>query len=203
MRGKPFGKLLGFFAIPIIMIGYPGIQSFEFSQGVIKVTKYADALETAPTNTATRTALSRELASLTTRPTSNPAVMATLARAEIALGRNEEAQASVNKALQLAPQNPQVLKVKQRLEFDEKLTVLTTKVEQEPSNTAAKEELQNTLASVASRPIASPVTIVNVAHAQAVLGEQAKARENVEKVLKIDPNLAQAIRLKSRIASHP
>lgn len=197
-QGKPFARLLGFFVIPVVMIGYPGIQSFEFSQGVLKISKYADDLEKNPTDSAARNALSNDLAGLAPRPTSNPAALAIIARAEIALGRNAEAQANVSKALHLSPQNPEALKVKQRLELDEKLTDLTAKVEQEPSNTAAKEELQTTLASVANRPLASPVTITNVARAQAAIGNHAQAQSNLEKALRIDPNLAQAIKLKSK-----
>jgi hypothetical protein len=93
------------------------------------------------------------------------------------LGKNEEAQANVNKALQLAPQHPEALAVKERLELDNKLARLATKVEQEPSNSAAKEELQTTLAEVSSRPIASPVTITNIARAGSYRRSRASSNE--------------------------
>ncbi len=199
VKRRPFAKLLGFFVIPIIMIGFPGIKSFEFSQGVVKVETYTHDLERDPTNKTMRESLASELASLLPRPSSDPKVITTIAHAQIALARNEEARASFNKASQLAPQHPQVLALKERLELDGKLGELAAKVEQQPNNSSAKEELQRTVAEVSSRPIASPVTIVNIARAQTALGDQTQARSNVEKALKINPNLAQAIQLKSKL----
>ncbi len=198
-KGRPFAKLLGFFVIPIVMIGFPSIKSIEFSKGVIKVEKDTHDLQHDPTNKTLRDALANEVASLSPRPSTDPAVITTIARAQIALGRHEEAQANVNKALQLAPQHPQALEVQQRLELDNKLADLATKVEQQPDNSAAREELRKTLAKVSSRPIASPVTITNVARAQVAIGDQTQARTNVEKALKINPNLAPAIQLKSKV----
>ena len=199
MRGRPFAKLLGFFVIPIVMIGFPSIKFIEFSKGVIKVEKDTHDLQHDPTNKTLRDALANEVASLSPRPSTDPKVITTIARAQIALGRNEEARATVNKALQLAPQHPKVLELQERLELDNKLADLATKVEQEPDNSAAREELRKTLAKVSSRPIASPVTITNVARAQAAIGDHTQARTHVEKALKINPNLAPAIQLKREI----
>ncbi len=198
-KGRPFAKLLGFFVLPIVMIGFPSIKSIEFSDGVAKIEKDTHDLQGDPTNKTLRDALANEVATLSPRPSSEPGVIATIAHAQIALGRNEEARASFNKASQLAPQHPQVLEVQKRLELDNKLADLAAKVEQQPSNSAAKEELQKILADVSSRPIASPVTITNIARAQVAIGDQTQARLNVEKVLKINPNHAQAIQLRSKM----
>jgi hypothetical protein len=103
--------------------------------------------------------------------------------------------------LQLAPKNPQVLSVQQRLEIDQKLAALANQVEQQPNNGQAKQQLERTLAEIAETPIASPVTIMNVARAQAALGDHVQAQTNVEKALKIEPSLAPAIQLKSKIES--
>ncbi len=201
MRGRPFANLLGFFVLPIVMIGFPAFKSFEFSNGVFKVEKETHDLQQDPTNKTLRESLASDVARLSPRPSSDPAVIATIAHALIALGRNEEARASFNKASQLAPQHPKVLELERRLELDNKLADLAAKAEQQPNNSAAREELQKTLKEASSHPIASPVTIANIARAQTALGDQTQARSNVEKALKIDPNLAQAIQLKSKMGS--
>lgn len=202
MRAKPFVKLVPFFAIAIIMIGFPSISSIEFSNGVVRIDKDTHDLQQDATNKSLRDALANEVANLSRRPSSDPAVIVTMAHAQIALGRNAEAIASFNKAAKLAPQLPQVIELRQRLELDNKLTDLATKVEQQPSDSAAREELQKILREASSRPIASPVTIANIARGQAAIGDQTHARSNLERALKIDPNLAPGIQLKSKIESH-
>jgi hypothetical protein len=68
MRGRPFARLLWFFLLAIIMIGYPSIRSIEFSNGVIKIEKDTHDLQQDPTNKTVRDALAGEVAHLSPRP---------------------------------------------------------------------------------------------------------------------------------------
>jgi hypothetical protein len=88
MRGKAFGGLLFFFAIPIAMIGYPSIQKITFQDGVVTIDKTADQALTS------------------------------IAKAQFALGRRAEANTSLESALRKAPALPAAVELKQRIETE-------------------------------------------------------------------------------------
>lgn len=199
MRGKPYGKILMSFAIPILMVGFPSVKSFEISESVIKVEKYTRALQENPTDKNLRESLAREVASVSPRPLADPHVSVTIARAQIALGDNTAAETKIEKVLKDAPQLPAALELKKRIELDRNLAALASQVEQNPNDAAAKAKLADTVSEVSHLKIANPETITNVARAHAVLGDKAKAQANVDKALTINPNLAPAIQLKKKI----
>jgi lipopolysaccharide biosynthesis regulator YciM len=72
-------------------------------------------------------------------------------------------------------------------------------LERSPNDHAAKAQLDQVVSEASKMQLASPVTITNLARANAALGNQAQAAENVDKALRIDPNLARALILKNRI----
>jgi len=190
VRGKPYGKLFAFFAIPIVMVGFPGIKSIEFSQSVVKIDKVTHDLQENPNDKNLRASLAKEVASVSERPLANPQSTVTVARAQVALGDNAAAEANLKKALAVAPQLPAALELKKRIDLDRNLAALTTQAEQNPHNAAIKARLANTVSEAAGIKAASPVTISNLARAQAVLGDQVKVRDNVDKTFRINPRLA-------------
>jgi tetratricopeptide (TPR) repeat protein len=199
MRGKAYSKLFAFFVIPIVMVGFPGIKSLEISESVVKIDTYTRAIQENPTDNNLRESLEKEVASVSGRPLVDPHVSVTIARAQIALGDNAAADGNVKKALKEAPQLPAALELKKRIELDRNLAALVSQVEQNPNDVAAKAKLTNTVSEVGHLKIANPVTISNLARAQAVLGDKVKAQANVDKALSINPNLAPAIQLKKQI----
>lgn len=201
VKRRAYAKLFMFFSIPIIMIGFPSIKSIEYSDGVVKIETDTATLERDPANTTVRAQLASTVSSLAPRPSSNPETIARIARAQIALGNNDQAQAEITQGLQLAPKDPQVLAAQKRLELDQKLTTLAARVEKQPNDSQVRQELQAALSGAAKGPIASPVTIANLARAQAALGDTEQAKQNVEKALAIKPNLTAAIQLKNKLFS--
>jgi tetratricopeptide (TPR) repeat protein len=199
VRKQPYGKLLVFFAIPIIMIGFPGVKSFEISADAIKIEKEAQALEKDPTNNAVRASLEQTVANVSARPITDPHASTSIARAQLALGNDSAAETRIGRVLKEAPQLPAALELKKRIELDRRLSALTSQVEQNPNNAAAKAELAGAVRELDKFQIVNPKTMVNVAQAQKVLGDQNKALANVDKALKINPNLVPAIQLKSQL----
>jgi len=202
-RGKSYGKLLLFFAIPIIMIGFPSIKSFEISTDSIKLVKDTMALEKDPTNNNLRASLEQTVAKVAARPIADPSVSTTIARAQLALGNDNAAEERIDKALKETPQLPAALELKKRIELDRKLSALTLQVEQNPDNATAKTELTRTVKEVDKFQIANPETLTTVARAQKLLGDETKAQENVDKALTINPNLAPALQLKRKLQINP
>jgi tetratricopeptide (TPR) repeat protein len=201
VRGKSYVGLLAFFSIPIAMIAYPSVQKVQFQGGVVTIDKATDQLQAAPTDPAARSNLTNRVKSLANRPTADPAALASIARAQFALGQHAAADATLRKALQAAPALPQALELKQRIDADKALTNLTSRLAQNPNDTATRRQLANTVAQAAPLKIASPALLAHIAMAHAALGDNAKAQSFAGTALKIDPNLAEASQLKSLAAS--
>lgn len=199
-RGKPYGKLISFFAIPIIMVGFPGVKSVELSASTLKIEKNVPALEKNPTDTNLRRSLEQEVAVVASRPFNDPHISVNIARAQLALGNNADAEARIQKVIATSPNLPSARELKKRIDLDRTLTVLTNQVEQNPSDAASKAKLAATVREVAPLNTANPEAIANLARAQAVLGDQTQAKLNVDKALTIDPHSAQAIELRKRIS---
>jgi hypothetical protein len=49
-KDKPYAALLPAFFIPIVMIGYPSIESIQYQNGVVEIQKAADQLQADPSN---------------------------------------------------------------------------------------------------------------------------------------------------------
>jgi len=200
MKGKEIGKLFLFFALSIVMIGFPAYKTIEISKDGVKLEKDTQLLLSNPTDKALRESISNEVAKLSARPYQDPKMLTSIARAQIALGDNDVAEQNINKALQMAPRNAEAINLQKRLELDRNLEGLVTRVEQNPSDVAAKGQLSQVVSEASKMQIASPVTIVNLARAHAALGNQAQAIEHADKALRINPNLAPAINLKKRLS---
>lgn len=198
-RGYAYGKLLSFFVLPILMVGYPSIESIEFSDGVIKIAKMTHALEEDPTNSVLRTQLANNVEAVSGRIVTKSNTTIRLARAEFALGDSVAAEERINTLLQKSPRQPAALKLKEQLTLDRNLAVLADHVEKNPQDNEAKSRLSDTVSKVVVMKSASPETITNIARAQAALDEEEKARENVDKALAINPNLTPAINLRSKL----
>ena len=199
IKAGPSLSLLPFFAVSIVMIGFPSIKSVEFHNGIVKIEKTTHALEQDPAKASLREALSQEVTRTAARPSSDPRVPTTLARAQIALGDDAGAEANLQKALRTDPQSVEALQLKKRIELTHNLISLTSRVEQNPKDATAKTELEKTVAEVTRYPIASPTTLTTVARAQVVMGDRKQALSTVEKALTINPNLAPAKQVKSQI----
>ena len=199
IRNKSITALLPFFVLTIVMIGFPSYQSIQISKDGVTLQKDVDQLKANPTDTALRETVSTQVAKLSARPMQDSTLVTAIASAQIALGDNQAAQTNVAKALALSPQLPAALDLKKRLELDSNLEKLSTLVQQNPNDEAAKSQLSTVVTQASSMQIASPVTITNLARAHALLGNQTQAKENIDKALKIDPKFAPAVTLKRMI----
>jgi|SRR5882724_11641286 len=198
--GKPVAKIFPFIAISVVMIAYPSIKSVNISASEVKIEKDVAEVEQNPTNVAKRDALASDIAAISSRPVSDPNVNTTLARAQLALGNTAAAQQHIDKALQASPKFAAAVQLQDRIELEKKLPALTQAVQQDANNEQAKAALQQAVTSVNSKALVNPETMVNVAKAQAALGDNTQAQINIDKALKINPTDARAIQAKKNIA---
>jgi len=199
VKGRPFGTLLSFFAVPVVMIGFPSIKSIQFHDGVVTVDKLTHDLQQDPTNAALRTSLDKQVAEVTSRPTTNPASVAAIGSAQFALGDHIAAAINLRKALEAAPQLTQALELKKRIDLDNTLTKVITQVQQHPDDAAAKESLRKAVAEAGQLQIASPQLLTNIARAHAAIGNRTEALNLADKALAINPSLNLAKQVKSQM----
>jgi tetratricopeptide (TPR) repeat protein len=142
MHNRPVKGLLLFFALPIVMIGFPTISIIKIGEAGVEIDNQVPALQENPQDEASRAALASNLNELKGRPFKNPETVANIARAEFALGQDEDAKQSVQKALGLDPNLKTAKDLKARMEAGSKLTELADAAEKQPTNPEIKQQLQ-------------------------------------------------------------
>jgi len=188
VRGKSPAALLPFFVVTIAMIGFPGIKEIQWQKGVLTIKTATTQLQADPTNATLRSNLANQVKGLADRPTSDPTALTSIARAQFALGENDDAKTNLGKALRISPALPEAVTLKQRIDTDDALANLTKRLAQNPQDDAAKTQLAKTVAQTDSLKISSPVFLAHVASAKAILGDRAGASDFAATALKIDPN---------------
>jgi tetratricopeptide (TPR) repeat protein len=199
MHKKSNKGLLPFFALSIVMMGYPSIRSVQYKDGILTVEKTTHELEKDPTNAALRNQLEQKITEVATRPAASDSAAVTLAKAQYTLGHEEAAAREVRRALQLDPRSTEAIKLQQQMQTVQKIDHLASHLNQNPGDRAARAELERNLAAVTARPVASPEILAKVARAQAALGQREQAQANVDKAVKINPNSALANTVRAEI----
>jgi len=100
-RERKLTTLLPFFMLPVVMIGLPAFQKISFGNNVVSVEKALATLERNPGDTKARAELAESVNQIAPRPTTDPKVNLTLARAYKALGQRDHALDRVESALKV------------------------------------------------------------------------------------------------------
>jgi sensor histidine kinase YesM len=104
-----------FFAISIIMIGYPSIQKIKFNEGVVEIEKRTRALEQNPADTTAQRELKERLAEVEKRPIFTPNTSVKIAEGQIIVGESEKALKNVNTALKEKPDDLKALRLRTKI----------------------------------------------------------------------------------------
>lgn len=198
LHRRSVSALLAFFLLPIAMIGYPSIQTIQYQNGVLTIDKTTRELRSRPADPALRQTLQKQVAALADRPSSAKDTIV-LAKAQYELGNEQAATRDLQKALRADPNAAEARELQQKILVVNSLNRFASQVEANPTNTAAKAELQRSVQEAAQLHIVNPAALIQVAHAQTVLGEHEKALATANKALAISPNSADALRLRDSI----
>ena len=191
--------LLAFFLIPISMIGFSGIKSFQYKDGLVTIDKTTRQLQENPTDTAARQTLKEQVTKIGDRAGSDPQSAVLLAKAQYALGNEAAAKNNLQKAIQASPTDPSAQELQRKIAAVDNLKQLSSQVEADPANSAARAKLASTLDQTSQMKIANPNALIQVARAQTALGQHTQALENTQKVLAITPNSSSAHQLQNTI----
>jgi hypothetical protein len=197
---RPYGGLLMFFAFPVVMIGWPSIQKVQIGSDSFSLEKNVATLQENPKDATIRKKVEEQVKELAARPISNTAIVTTIARAQLELGDQAASEATLDKALAVAPNAPGLLEVKKQIQLHEQLKDLTAIVEKNPGNATAKSELQAAVHQVVAIPTANPEFVNSAAAAELAIGHTSEAVALNSKALAIDPASAKANQLRQRIS---
>jgi hypothetical protein len=170
---QDYKNLLFFFVLPIAMIGFPSITSIQVKDGVVEIDKTTHDLQSKPQDQQTRAALESQVLKIETRPFKDPTVLATLARAQFALGDESKAESNLNTALAAAPNLAPAVELKSKIDLTKNVRAQTVAAESHPDDARVQEELQRSVAKLSQVPLANPKAIATLSKAQAVLQKNA------------------------------
>ena len=103
-KEKPVRPLLYFFIPTIIMMGYPGIQSFSISKDKLELTKIQEQLMEEPTDEKTKEQLAELTKKVELRAKTDRDYLQ-LSKSYLLLNENEKALLASEKAVELNPSN--------------------------------------------------------------------------------------------------
>ena len=172
-KNQSYKGLLPFFAIPIVMMGFPTITSIKINQDGVDIENQVQALQNNPNDEASRKALESNVSFLKSRPFKDPATVAKIARAEYALGQDADAAQNLQKALQVDPKQQVALQLRQRMEVASKLSELTAKAQAQPKNPEIRNQLQQTTVQANQLKYANPKALQSIQTANQVMQQQA------------------------------
>ncbi|HTS36951.1 MAG TPA: hypothetical protein VMH04_14840 [Candidatus Solibacter sp.] len=166
---KSVKGLLAFFAVPIVMMGFPTISSFKISQEGVEIDNQTTALQNNPNDEASRKALETNVVELKKRSFSNPQTLAKLARAEYALGQEQEAKNDVAQALKSDPSLQPAVELKTKIELADKISALNAAAESPAATPEVKQQLGTAVAQASQYKFANPKALQSLQKATKIL----------------------------------
>lgn len=211
LRGKTNLKILYGFIAPLIMIGYPSIQSVSFSKDVVKIDKLIQDVNKNPSDTTAQRALIDQIQTLPkSRCLTSTEALTTIADAQSALGLYDSAKVTIQKAIERDPNSDKAKQSKQDIqekwhiqkEFEQKVDVIKSninKLEKRPTDTKLRDSIAANLLDL--KAMDAPVRVqqtqaIWVAKAAAIVGEKQAAEQITTAVLNANPKLEEASKLR-------
>jgi tetratricopeptide (TPR) repeat protein len=79
------------------------------------------------------------------------------------------------------------------------IATYSTQLQQDPANQTVRNALSAAVSKIANRPFSDPVFLTKLAHAQLMLDDTQDAQTNLQKALRANPTLPEAVALRNRI----
>ena len=194
-KNRSIKPLLLFFVVPIVMIGFPGIQSIKISGDGAEITRLTEKYREDPTDDAVRDSLSTRLAEIEDRPISNPSMLLDFADASAAVGDTTKAFDYVNKVLEQDPNSQKAVDLRARVRVE----IGLRKLEQNPADTTARNEVVKNLPLIEKSRGSNAFNLLTAAKAHAVMGDTAKAFILADSAVHKRPTLKAATQFKKNL----
>ena len=214
LRGRTNLKLLYGFIAPLVMIGYPSIQSISFSKDVVKIDKLVQKVNENPADTLAQHNLIEQIQTLPkSRCVTSTEALTTIAGAQSALGLYDSAKVTIQRAAERSPNSEKVQQTQQDIQqkwqiqrtFEQKVESIKShlnELEKKPSNSKLVDTIAMRLMEL--RALDAPVRVqqsqaVLVAKAAAVVGQRQAAEQIADAVLTANPKQESAKTLKEEL----
>jgi tetratricopeptide (TPR) repeat protein len=116
IKKREYKWLLPALVFPIVMIGFPAIQKFQFDAEAASLETKESAVREKPNDVQARAALETTAANVAKRSSEDPQIQIRLARAFDALDKPEQAMTHVNQALRIQPNRPEAVMLRAQLQ---------------------------------------------------------------------------------------
>jgi hypothetical protein len=210
MRNKPIKNVFWFFIFPIIMMGFPSLQSFTFENGKIEIKKLTAEVKNDPANEEKRAELEKAIVAINPSRIENDAeASTTVAEAQLELGNIPESEKAIQNSLDLEKNNPKAIdlnntikKVKIKdLEYKanvKKLHEIILKVDEKSSPSPKEiEEITTILTKTEVPKYTTEKSQIVIAKGLSRIGENASSDKIIDNVLTSNPNSEEAIAVKN------
>jgi len=189
---QPIKVLIPFFIIPILMIGFPGIEQFNFMNGMAELkTKINRAID-EPENEALMAEIQESVERYSARPVRNPQNLIIIGEAYEILDRSDEAKNVANTVLDKQPDFSPAIQLRERIEVNQTVE----RVQKNPDDQQAKRELEQRVSSFAMTSEPDLRSLLSIARAYNVLGDTSKAEIFADSVTIMRPHIDGRARLR-------
>lgn len=213
LKKEKIVALLPFFLIPVILVGYPSVQSVEFKDDGLSIQKYTQDVKADPTDTASIHALTDKLEAFRSNPSrvmNNPEALATIAGAQLALGNLDSAALTIGQASRIAPQSGDVKRtaaeINQHLVVRQQFNSGVSSLEQDllklqshPGDTLATGNITRVLSTMQQPAYIDAPSALVLAKALAVMNQPAQSVQVINQVLSTNASSVEARQLKASI----
>jgi len=199
IKGRELKKLLLFFLIPIVMIGYPSIQMISIDNGKFEIQKYTYDLKNDPTDTVAINTLTELVNEYDKREFASPELTMAIGEAHSLLGNDTKAIKYADQALESMPSLKEAKVLKAISEVSQTVKLLNVGDNSGVLTESDKKSLENNLTLVENSNHQDVGTKLKMAEGYLLLKDTSKANSYVKPILEQQPNFKSANILNNRI----
>ncbi len=213
VKSKPYFKLLPFFVMTVLMIGFPSIKKFSYDKGKISFEKATDSLSQHPRDSALRAQVTSQLEKIRTRAANDPKGLLAMANAHWALGNYDSSLQFVSKARALDPAEPQLAVITEKIkkdqleqdQFKENISRLNKSILNIYASQGDKHAIAKNIAQLLDTLIhptyISPVDALDIGRGYAVLNQRGEALRIADTLILAYPGFDSAVAFKTAMLS--
>jgi tetratricopeptide (TPR) repeat protein len=206
IKKEPIKNLFWFFIFPIIMMGFPSFQSFNFENGKIEIKKLTREVQNNPNDEQKRAELEKAIAATNPKRIEKDAEASTyVAEAQLELGNIPESEKAIQNALVLEKNDPLVKAInyniqrakKKELKYKEnvkELNKILTEVDKKSSATPKEiKEIKDILTKTEVPKYTDEKSQIVIAKSLNHIGDKKSSSKVLETVLATNPDSKEAI----------
>jgi tetratricopeptide (TPR) repeat protein len=210
VKNKPLKNIYWFFIFPIIMIGFPSIQSFSFENGKVEIKKLTSEVKNNPENEEKRKELEEAITKVDPeRIEKDSEASKYIAQAQFELGNIEESEKAIHDALAIKKDDPEaiqlnnkIIKTKQKkIIYQQNIKKLENLIHKsEEKNTASSQDIKNIteiLSKTEPPKFTDEKSQLIIAKSLVTIGDKENSTKVAETILENNPNSKEAIAIKN------